>query len=123
MALSDPQSVTLGSAISLPRITTGTMSAEYKAADGNATLYISHSRYVSKGEARIRSLVKVTRRKISTDVLTDVKSYIDSSISITINRPEVGFTEAELLELVTGSSTWLTASTNANAKKVLGTES
>lgn len=123
MAFADPQSVTLGSAISLPRVTTGANDASYKSADGNTTLNIAHTRYVRRGESRIRSLVKVERRKISTDVLTDVKSYISAPINITIDRPEVGFTEAELLELVTGSSTWLTASTNANAKKVLGTES
>lgn len=123
MAFSDPQSVTLGSAISLPRTVTGTMNADYKSADGNTTLSIAHTRYTRRGETRIRSLVKVTRRKISTDVLTDVKSYIEAPINVTIDRPEVGFTEAELLELVTGVSTWLTASTNANAKKVLVTES
>ncbi len=123
MAFSDPQSVTLGSAISLPRITTGANNADYKSADGGTTLSILHSRYTRRGEARIKSLVKVTRRKISTDVLTDLKSYIEAPINITIDRPEVGFTEAELLELVTGSSTWLTASTNANAKKILATES
>ena len=61
MALTDPQSVTLGSAISLPRITTGPNSAEYKSADGMATMFISHSRFVRRGERRIRSLVRVER--------------------------------------------------------------
>jgi hypothetical protein len=119
MAFTDPQSVTLGSAVSLPRIKTGPLDAEYVSADGATRLLISHQ--VAKG--RRRTLIKVTRSKISTDVLTDVKSQISASINVTYDRPEVGFTEAELLELVTGVSTWQTASTNANAKKALGLES
>lgn len=119
MALADPQSVTLGSAVSLPRTTTGNTSAEYTSADGAASLLVSHQ--VVKG--RRRSLIKVTRKKVSTDPLTDVKSEIGAVINISIDRPGVGFTEGELIELATGAFTWNTASTNANLKKVLGLES
>lgn len=119
MALSDPQSVTVGSVTSLPRITQGANSNEYASADGGLTLLVSHQ----VGKGRRRSLVKIMRKKISTDVLTDVKTYVTSSINISFDRPEVAFTEAELVELVTGATTWLTASTNANAKAVLGLQS
>lgn len=119
MALADPQSVTLGTAVSLPRTLTDKQSAEYTSADGTAALTISHQ--VVRG--RRRSLIKVGRKKVTTDPLTDVKSEIGAVINISIDRPVVGFTEAELLELCTGSFGWGSASTNANFKKILGMES
>lgn len=119
MALADPQSVTIGSAVIMPRVKTGEQSASYAAADGTSDLMVSHQ--VAKG--RRRSLIKVSRRKVSTDILTDVKSEIGAVINISIDRPSVGFTEAELIELVAGAFGWGTASTNANLKKVLGLES
>jgi hypothetical protein len=119
VALADPQSVTVGSAVSLPRIMTGAQSAEYTNADGTISLLVSHQ--MVKG--RRRTLVKIGRKKVTTDPLTDLKSEIGSVINISIDRPNAGFTETELVELVTGASTWLTAGTNANAKKVLGLES
>lgn len=119
MALADPQSITLGSAVSLPRIHTGDMSAQYVAADGTASILVSH---VVKS-ARKRSLVRADRKKVSANVLTDVKSEIAAVVNISIDRPVTGFTEAELIELVTGAFSWLTAGTNANLKKVLGLES
>lgn len=119
MALADPQSITIGSAVSLPRTLTGSTQAEYTNADGSIGLLVSHQ--VKNG--RRRTLVKANRKKVSTDPLTDVKSEIGSVINISIDRPNVGFTEAELIELVTGATTWMTAGTNANLKKVLGLES
>lgn len=119
MALADPQSMTVGTAVTLPRTITGEQSATYMAADGTIALLVTHQ--LVRG--RRRTLVKATKKKVSTDVLTDVKSEITSSVNITFDRPNVGFTEAELIELVTGVFTWNTASTNANLKKVLGLES
>jgi len=119
MALADPQSVTIGTAVSMPRVRTGESSATYGAADGTSDLTVTHQ--VAKG--RRRSLIRVSRRKVSTDVLTDTKSEIGAVVNISIDRPGVGFTEAELLELVSGAFGWGTASTNANLKKVLGLES
>lgn len=112
MALADPQSMTVGSAVSLPRIQTGDTSAVYATADGTIDLTVSHQ--VSKG--RRRSLIRASRRKVSTDVLTDVKSEIGAAVNISIDRPSVGFTETELLELLTGAFGWGTATTNANLK-------
>jgi len=119
MSLADPQSLTVGTAVTLPRTSTGNTSAEYTNADGSISLLVSHQ--VVRG--RRRSLVKATRKKVSTDPLTDVKSEIGTVINISIDRPAVGFTEAELIELCTGAFGWSTAGTNANLKKVLGLES
>jgi len=119
MALTDPQSITVGTAVSLPRVRTDNTAAEYTSSDGVISLLVSHQ--VAKG--RRRSLAKAGRKKVSTDPLTDVKSEIGAVINISIDRPNVGFTEAELIELVTGAFTWMTTGTNANLKKVLGLES
>jgi len=119
MALVDPQTMTVGSSQTLPRIVTGDTSAQYANADSTVTLLVSHQGV----RGRRRSLAKATRKKVSTDPLTDVKSEITGTINISIDRPNVGFTEAELIELCTGAFNWLTAGTNANLKKVLGLES
>ena len=118
MALADPQSITVGSAVSLPRTLTDKQSAEYTSADGTVSLLVSHQSV----KGRRRSLVKAKRKKVTTDPLTDNKSEIGAVINISIDRPN-GFTEAELVELCTGAFTWNTAGTNANLKKVLGFES
>lgn len=119
MALADPQSVTTDVAYTLPRIKTGDTSAEYATSDGTKSLLVSHQ--VVRG--RRRSLIKVQTKKVSTDPLTDVKSEIGAVVNISIDRPSVGFTETELLQLVKGAFTWGTASTDANLKKTLGLES
>lgn len=119
MSLADPQAITIGTLQSLARTVTGTTDAQYTSADGVYSLLVSHQ--VKSG--RRRSLAKAGRKKVSTDPLTDVKSEIGAVINISIDRPSVGFTEAELIELVTGTFNWLTASTNTNLKKVLGLES
>lgn len=119
MALSDPQTVTIGSSQTLARILTGAQNASYQSADGAFFVNVSHE--VTK--TRKRSLVQVGRKTITTDALSDLKSEIVAKLNLTFDRPLAGFTEAELLELLTGANTWLSASTNAIAKKVLALES
>jgi hypothetical protein len=40
-----------------------------------------------------------------------------------LDVPVNGFTTAEQVQIITGLTTWLTASTNANATKMVGGES
>jgi hypothetical protein len=119
LALSDPQTVTIGTARTEARVITGAQTATYAEADGSSSLRIDHQ----LTKSRKPSLVQITRKKISTDPLTDIKSEISASVNITFDRPLVGFTEAELLELVTGVAAWGSASTNANYKAVLSLQS
>jgi hypothetical protein len=119
MALADPQSFTTDSAKQLNRVVTGDTSATYLTSDGTLELFVSHQ--TPKGSRR--TLVKSTLKKVSSDPLTDVKSEIQAQAYLTIVRPNVGFTEAELIQLATGLFTWNTTGTNANLKKVLGLES
>jgi len=116
----DPQSATIGSAVSLPRLTLDNFVGYFASSDGIFDLRLSH--FFPKG--RKRSVTKMSRKKISTNPLSDLKSEESCGITITIDRPSSNsFTEAELIELITGQFTWLTASTNANLKKLLGLES
>lgn len=119
MALADPQSFTTDSAKTLNRTVTGNTSATYATDDGVLELFVSHQ--TPKGSRK--TLVKATLKKVSTDPLTDVKSEIQAQAYLVMLRPNVGFTEAELIQLATGLFTWNTASTNANLKKVLGLQS
>lgn len=120
MALSDPQTVTIGSAQTLPRVLTDVSAATYQSADGIFAMKVSHQ--VTR--TRKRSLVEVSRKKIAADpLITTLNNELSAVMRIVIDRPLVGFTEAELIELNTGMAAWLSASTNTILKKVLALES
>lgn len=120
MALSDPQSVTLGgSAQTLSLITRKPDSGEYLSPDGKYRLLITQN---IKGGTR-RTNITIQRKTISTNPLNDIKSNVQASLSVNLTRPEVGFTDAELIELFTALNTWGSASTNANYTKVVQLQS
>lgn len=119
MALADPQTVTIsGTPNTLPRTGIDRASADYMSADGTLKFSVSH-----QYGRRNRSVIRVDTNKISPDPLTDAKSKLSASAYVLVDRPAVGFTPAELGALVTGLTTWLTASSGANLTKVLGGES
>lgn len=119
MALADPQSLTIGTAQTMARIQTGPTWAVYQSADGVFTLRVDQS--VSKNKIR-RTILTLSRKKISTDPISDLKNEVYSTLGVTLVRPTNGFTEAELLELG-GLFAWLTGSTNAFFKRVIAMES
>ncbi len=119
MALADPQVLTIGTAQTLARILTGSQSAVYQSADGVFTLRVEQS--VSKNKIR-RTGITISRKKVSTDPISDLKSEASATLGFTLVRPTNGFTEAELLELG-GLFGWLTAGTNALFKRVIAMES
>lgn len=117
---SDPQSVTIGSALSLPRTGISGNSGSFTKDDGTAALGIAHSK--SKAN-RLRSTARVDFSKIVADPLvTGTNLRLSASAYIVIDRPANGFTIAEVVQIITGLTTWLTASTNANATKLAGSE-
>jgi ketopantoate hydroxymethyltransferase len=118
MAYADPQSVTIGSALTLPRISSGVNTGSFSKDDGTAVLSVSHS----YGK-RIRRSARVTSTKISADpLLTNVNVRLSASVYIVVDVPNQGYTIAEQKDLITSLTTWLTAATNANAIKLLGGE-
>lgn len=119
MAYSDPQSVTIGSAISLPRTGQGIDTGKFTSADGTTELVVSHSR-----GKRVRRTARVNYAKVVADpIVTGTNLRVSASVYIVADVPVNGFTTAEQVQLITALTTWLTASTNANATKLVGGES
>ncbi len=119
MALADPQSLTVnGSAASLPRTSTGANSSSYTKDDQTVAFNVSH-----QYGKRLRRTARVTSNKITTDpLLTGVNTRVSASAYIVLDVPTSGFTAAEQKELLLAIATWLSASTGANAVKLVGGE-
>lgn len=117
MAYNDPQSITVGgTATSLPRVLTGTTVGKFISSDAAKELTID-----PRGTSRRRRNVArlYTKRSIADPSGTGLQIQVGSMVSITIDRPLTGVTdaqiEAELVELIT----WATASSNQNLKKLV----
>jgi hypothetical protein len=125
MSFSDPQTVTpptLG-AQSCNKVNTGPYSATYQVADRTFALEIRHQ-YAGKRKDRIRSNVKVTQKKIAADpLITDTNNEYSQSVSMTIDRPVAGFSNAEAIDLASGLIVWLNASSYANLSDVVEMQS
>ena len=119
MAFNDPQSVTIsGTPVSLPRILTGTAVGSFRSADGNTELTLD-----PRGTAkRRRNVARLYVKKNVTDPYTGLVSIQGYMISITVDRPLTGITDADVDASFSALSTWSTASTNANFKKLAAGE-
>lgn len=119
MALSDPQSVTINAvAKSLPRISVGDNSSIYQIDDASVKLTVS-----SQYGKRKRTLLRLDFQKTAPDPLISSTNIVYSmSVSLTVDRPLVGFTVAEQKQIVDAVSGYLTASSGANTTKILGGE-
>lgn len=118
MALSDPQVVTVNSvAQSMPRILSSGTSAKYQKADESFALNISHTKTKDR---RIRSMARIDQRAIVADPLTAANDFELLSFYCVVDRPDYGFTQAQLEQLVAGFKTWLD---NTMIGKLFGQES
>jgi hypothetical protein len=115
----DPQSVTIsGTAISLPRTSSGVNAGTYTSNDGGTGLLISHA----YGK-RIRRAIAIQTKKYATDPATPSQNVpVSATIRLTVDQPVQGFTVAELTAAVHGFLANLSASTDANIGKLLGGE-
>lgn len=113
----DPQSVTINSvAVSLPAVSRNSNDSQYQTADGSTKLTVSHQ---YKPE-RNRYTVRLDASKIAADPLSSANNRVYSqSVYIVMDKPVVGFTNAEVQQLVTALTGFLTS---ANTLKVLGGE-
>jgi hypothetical protein len=117
--LADPQSMTIGSALSLPRIGTGLGTGVFQTTDGLVKFSIDH-----KIGKRTRRTVRVDLAKVAADPLNAALNLRYSmSGYFVLDIPPVGFSTTEQLNLITGLTGNLAASTNANWNKFLGGES
>lgn len=120
MAFSDPKTVTINSvAQTLPRTgVPGPFSSVYTKDDGSAKLTVSH-RYGK----RKQSLLRFDWQKTAADPLISAQNIVyGMSVSLTVDRPLVGFTIVEQKQIVDGVVGFLTASSGADTTKFLGGE-
>lgn len=117
MSLADPQSITIsGSAISLPRTSSGTNQGSFTSADGATGEVVSHAY-----GRRIRRLIRLNISKISADVLVPSQNTRSSaSVSLVVDHPVNGYTTAELKAAVDGFLAQLSASSGAMITQYLG---
>lgn len=116
----DPQTITInGVANTCNRVALGDMNATYRTADETVQLRISHK----TAKNRTRRMARIDQTVVATDPLSSEQDYQSAGVYIVIDEPKVGFSDAQLQYIVTALTTWLTASTNANTTKLLGSES
>jgi hypothetical protein len=119
MAFADPQSVTIsGSAISMPRTSSGVSSGGFKSADGLTQLSVSH-----QNGNRNRRTIRLQTTKVGADpLLSGANNYYSMSTYIVVDTPKVGYTVAEAKAVVDALVAYLTASTGARVAQLLGDE-
>ncbi len=118
MAYSDPQVVTInGTAYSLARTITEPRKAVY--VDPTLAVRLTPSQ-VQNG--RLSHVVTLGQSKPFTDPSLVVKT-VAASWQLSMIRPLVGFTTAEMVQGLTGLVTWLSASSYANSIKLIEQQS
>lgn len=118
--LADPQSVTIsGTAISLPKTDARPETNVYQSYSDGVTLF--GTQRVTGKDARRRATISLQKEKIAADPLTAVNQRLASSVTFSVSYPS-GFTTAEMEANAAALIAWLTASTNANLKKILAGE-
>lgn len=119
MALTEPLAVTLDQAYSLSRVSDDAGKSEYWNADRSVRMIVESALLKS---GRTRHVVRIQRDKIAADPLTAINRRLTATMTTTFDVPGEGFTEAEKIQLFTGTNALLSATTNAVLKKVLGFE-
>lgn len=122
--LTDPLSVTLnavitpsgGTAKSLPRIRTDGYASEYQSSDGLYAAKITHTR----GD-RVRSEFRLDFFTTYADPTTGLTKNVSASAYVVVNRPQAGFTNTQLKDILFGVCAY--AGVTANADKILALES
>lgn len=118
MALSDPQSIKIGTTTtSLPRTSSGTNSGVFTSNDGTIAETVSHQ-YGKKN----RHLLRIDHSKIAADPLTSANTRYQMGTYLVIEVPPVGYTVAEAKAVVDGFIATLTANTGSLVTQVLGGE-
>lgn len=119
MALSDPQSVTINAVpFSLPRVNTGMNMSEYLDNTGNVRLTVQN-----RPGKRNRTSIRLNHRKVAPDPLsTGYNKEYSMSTFLVIDRPDVGYTQAEVKQVVDGLVAALSASSGSLITKTIGGE-
>lgn len=120
----DPTSISVGqtntlsggTAKSLARIRTDGYMSEYMTSDGLYGFKITHER-----KSRYRSEARLDFFTTYVDPSTGLSKTVSASAYVVLNRPQAGFTNTQLSEILTGVCGW--ASQSSNITKLLALES
>jgi len=121
MAFADPQKVKVDGTneVELPRVDTGSFASEYLSSDGLTALKLS-----TTNGRRKRHVARIDLTKVIASTLTPSQNEeVSTSAYLVVDRPLSGYTNEELRKLVEGLCNFLSASTYAATKKLLGSES
>jgi hypothetical protein len=119
MSFSDPQSVTIsGTAVAMPRTSSGTNSGEFTSSDGTTSLTVA-----SQNGRRYRRTIRLTQNKVSSDpLIPSQNSRVSMSTYLVVDTPVNGYTVAEAKAVVDALVAYLTASSGARVTQLLGGE-
>jgi len=103
--LTDPQSVTINTvATDLVKIKDAGLETTYSNSDQTLQLVVTHS---TAKNGRVRTLCKLTQRKIVTNPLDSTNDYDTTTVSVQIDRPGYGWTKEQVDYVVAGLKGWL----------------
>lgn len=116
---SDPQTITVGgNSKTLARVGASLNSGSFRSADSNQVLSVSHSR-----GRRNQDRVRIDLNKIITDPLASDRNLpVSASVYLVVDTPVTGFSYDDVWDAISTLTSWLSASTFANAKKLAGGE-
>lgn len=107
----DPTSITINSvAKSFARISSNQMSSTYRTADGTFVLTITHTETKSK---RFRTEVRLVQTAIVADPITSENDEEQLTFYCVVDRPRVGFSDAQIDQLIQGLKGFLTTANNS----------
>lgn len=120
MAFADPTTITIGgTAYTLPRTSSGANSGAYTKDDATIQMVISHT----YGK-RTRRMLALNTNKITTDPFVPATNLrVGSRVYLVVDSPVAGFSVTELKDQVVALATYVTASSAAQALKLIGGES
>lgn len=120
MAYADPTTITIaGNASTLARVYERPGVGTFSGPDDALQLEI---RPTVTPKGRLHKVVQLFISKNATDPGTNLTSRVGATVSVVVDTPPAGFTDAEIVDALSGFLTWLTASTNANLKKFVAGE-
>jgi hypothetical protein len=119
VAFSDPQAVTIsGTALSLPRVSSGENTGSFQTNDGTVRMSVSH-----QYGKRTRRTIRLEHSKIAPDPLISSANIKHSMTTyVVFDTPVTGYTVAEAKAVWDGFVASLGASSGAAITKLLGGE-
>lgn len=116
MAFADPQVVTVNSVDkTMNRVPSPVGSGKFSVNGGEFALEIVQS----TTKERFNRAYRFTQTKIAADPISAVNKQVSATVTISVNEPRWGFSDAELTHLVVGLCSALQASSNADLVKLL----